>query len=69
MMTPPEQIITCTNEGGSMVTVIKATREADSDDGAPVTVIYYTVNGYLVELLPDGNFEVALTREKLTRTK
>jgi hypothetical protein len=48
MMNPPEQFISCVNERGSLVTVIKATREPDSDntaDGAPLTVIYYTVDG------------------------
>jgi hypothetical protein len=72
MMNPPEQFISCVNERGSLVTVIKATREPDPDntgDGAPLTVIYYTVDGYLVELLPDGDFELALTRERLTRVK
>lgn len=51
------------------MTVIEATREADpsAGDKAPPTVIYYTPNGYLVELLSDGTFQVALTREKLTR--
>ena len=51
------------------MTVIEAAREADpsAGDKAPPTVIYYTSNGYLVEFLPDGTFQMALTREKLTR--
>ncbi len=71
MMTPPEQFISCFNERGSLVTVVKATREGDpdTDDEGPLTVIYYTVDGHLAELLPDGNFELALTRERLTRIK
>ncbi|CDN58049.1 Hypothetical protein RG1141_PA12170 (plasmid) [Neorhizobium galegae bv. officinalis bv. officinalis str. HAMBI 1141] len=69
MMGPREQLISCLNERGSMVMVIEATREADpsAGDQAPPAVIYYTSNGYLVELLSDGTFQVALTREKLTR--
>lgn len=71
MINPREQVISCFNERGSVVTIIKATRKPDPDaaDEAPLTVIYYTVDGYLVELLPDGNFEIVLTREKLTRAK
>ncbi|WP_105416491.1 hypothetical protein [Neorhizobium sp. T25_27] len=70
MINPQEQVISCTNESGSLVTVIKATRQSDPDTvDAPLTVIYYTVDGYLVELLSDGNFEIALTHEKLTRVK
>ncbi len=71
MMTPPEQFISCVNESGFLVTVIKATREPDLefDNGARYTMIYYTVDGHLVELLPNGDFELALTRERLTRIK
>lgn len=71
MTNPPEQVISCFNESGSLVTIIKARRQPDPDivDEAPLTVIYYTTDGYLVELLPDGNFKTALTREKLTRAK
>jgi hypothetical protein len=69
MVGPQEQLIGCLNERASVVTVIEAAREADpsAGDKAPPTVIYYTSNGYLVEFLPDGTFQMALTREKLTR--
>ncbi|CDZ63444.1 Hypothetical protein NGAL_HAMBI2566_55680 [Neorhizobium galegae bv. orientalis] len=69
MTGPRDQLIGCLNEKGSVVTVVEATREADpsAGDQAPATVIHYTSDGYLVELLSDGTFQVALTREKLTR--
>lgn len=65
--------IDCLDAKGNSVTVIKAIRSQDDqrregkETGAVTCFVYYTSCGYLVDPLSDGNFQVVLSGEILTR--
>ncbi|WP_117190561.1 hypothetical protein [Rhizobium terrae] len=68
MIVPYQQLISCVNEKGTVVTVIRASRQPDRPlTGEEPSVVYYTSDGYLVERISDDTFRIILTGEKLIR--
>lgn len=65
--------IDCLDERGNSVSVFKAIRSRGDghresrETGTVTRFVYYTSDGYLVEPLSDGNFQVVLSGEILTR--